>query len=444
MESLQGPAHRSGLRSRLGVATVTLTAVAVALTLAFAAAPALAFHDQGDAWPGHVITYHSDFPADAAVVRAAVHDWNTSGMATRFVAAPAARAEVTIQPMPVIQLSKLEKTKGAGSADALGYATVGAIPPGAAIRGPAGGVFHGAHVWLARVGARDRYGIRISLGTMERVAVHEFGHILGLGHEHKACAVMQPILNEGCGIGHHHWLGLCKDPLEPDDIRGAVNLYGGREPTFHERLCVISPLPGTPRKVSVRLSDNNLESVIRWKNPTGVTLKVTRLIDPYALDGRPTVEAYQIQGSPDGCPMGRGHVLERELTRSGTWTTHALPLPPGSWCLEVRAIDWFGRLGRAITVRITVPQPGQASAPVPNFQFSPAVPDRGQAISFHDQSTAGAAPIASWSWNFGDGTTSPLENPRHSYANPGIYTVTLQVTGTDGQSATISQRLSIA
>lgn len=427
---------------KLGAAA--LGALAATLMLALAAAPALAFHDQGQAWPSHRITYHNDFPADAAAVRAAVHDWNTSGMATRFVAVPAARAEVTILAMPVIPLSKVEKTKGGGSADALGYATVGAIPRAAAIRGPAGGVFHGAHIWLARVGARDRYGIPIPLGTMERIAVHEFGHILGLGHEHKACAVMQPILNEDCGIGHHYWLGLCRDPLEPDDIRGAVNLYGGHEPTFRKRLCVISPLPGTPRKVSVRLSDNNLESVIRWKNPVGVTLKLTHRIDPYALDGRPTVEAYQIQGSPNGCPTGKRDLLERELTHSGKWTKATLPLSAGAWCLEVRAIDWFGRLGRAITVRITVPQPGQPSPPVPNFQFVPAVPIRGKAISFHNQSTAGSAPIASWSWNFGDGATSTLENPRHSYANPGSFTVTLQVTDTSGASATVTQQISVA
>lgn len=430
------------LCSRVVVGVATLTGVA--LTQVLAPAPALAFHDQGQAWPGHRITYYNGFPADAAAIRAAVRDWNTSGMATRFVPAPAGRAEVTILPMPVIPLSKVEKTKGGGGADALGYATVGAIPRTAAIRGPAGGIFHGAHVWLARVGARDRYGIHIAVGTMERVAVHELGHVLGLGHEHKACAVMQPLLNEGCGIHHRYWLGLCKDPLEPDDIRGAVNLYGGREPTFHERLCVISPLPGTPRKVSVRLSDNNLESVISWKNPAGVTLKVTHLIDPYALDGRPTVEAYQIQGSVTGCPAGKGDVLERQLTHSGALTTVTLPLGPGSWCLEVRAIDWFGRLGPVTTVRVAVPQPGQPSAPVPNFQFTPAVPRRGQAISFQDQSTPGSAPIASWSWNFGDGATSTLENPQHSYANPGTYAVTLQVTGTDGQSATISQQIEVA
>lgn len=442
MQSLE-TARRRPRRPARSVAGLAVAAT-VAAVLALIAAPALAFHAQGQAWPDHVITYHNDFPADAAAVSAAVRDWNTSGAAVRFVATSASRAEVTILPMPVIPLSRLEKTHGGGSADALGYATLGDIARGFPVRGPAGGVVYGAHVWLARIGARDRYGVHLSLGTIERVAVHEFGHILGLGHEHRACAIMQPILDEGCGIGRRGWLGLCPDPLEPDDVRGAVSLYGGREPTFHERVCVISPLPGNPRKVSVALTDGNGASVLRWKNPAGVTLKPGHYIDRYALDGNPTVEAYQIQGSRSGCPSTHGDVLARELTHAGNRTKVTLPLPPGSWCITVRALDLFDRLGPATTVWVTVPQPGQPSPPVPNFQFFPTAPDRRHTVSFHNQSTAGAAPIASWSWNFGDGGTSTLQNPRHSYANPGTYTVTLQATDTAGQTASVTEQLSVA
>jgi len=38
-------------------------------------------------------------------------------------------------------------------------------------------------------------------------------------------------------------------------------------------------------------------------------------------------------------------------------------------------------------------------------------------------------PITSWSWSFGDGGTSTLENPSHTYAAPGTYTVTLTIAG---------------
>lgn len=44
---------------------------------------------------------------------------------------------------------------------------------------------------------------------------------------------------------------------------------------------------------------------------------------------------------------------------------------------------------------------------------------------FSDQSTGG--PFVSWSWNFGDGNTSSLQSPSHSYANAGTYAVCLAV-----------------
>ena len=39
-----------------------------------------------------------------------------------------------------------------------------------------------------------------------------------------------------------------------------------------------------------------------------------------------------------------------------------------------------------------------------------------------------------WLWNFGDGTTSTLQNPSHCYAAPGSYPVTLQASNANGTS----------
>ena len=36
--------------------------------------------------------------------------------------------------------------------------------------------------------------------------------------------------------------------------------------------------------------------------------------------------------------------------------------------------------------------------------------------------------IIKWSWNFGDGNTSVIENPVHRYKNVGIFIVTLNIT----------------
>ncbi len=52
------------------------------------------------------------------------------------------------------------------------------------------------------------------------------------------------------------------------------------------------------------------------------------------------------------------------------------------------------------------------------------------AVQFTDQSTV-PAPTA-WLWEFGDGATSTQQNPAHTYAEDGVYTVRLTVTGSGG------------
>jgi PKD repeat protein len=65
-------------------------------------------------------------------------------------------------------------------------------------------------------------------------------------------------------------------------------------------------------------------------------------------------------------------------------------------------------------------------------QFT-AAPRAGQppaAVQFRDLSRGN---VSSWEWSFGDGTADSTErNPRHTYGNPGNYTVTLTVRGLGG------------
>jgi PKD repeat protein len=94
------------------------------------------------------------------------------------------------------------------------------------------------------------------------------------------------------------------------------------------------------------------------------------------------------------------------------------------------------------TVNLTVTGPGGAdtraradyitvSEPPPTADFSGA-PLSGTVpltVTFTDASTGA---ITSYLWDFGDGITSTLQNPSHTYANAGLYTVNLTVTGPGG------------
>jgi PKD repeat protein len=69
------------------------------------------------------------------------------------------------------------------------------------------------------------------------------------------------------------------------------------------------------------------------------------------------------------------------------------------------------------------------SAPPINAVF--AVNVNNLVVTCTDESTPGpSGPIVGWAWDFGDGGTSTLQNPTHTYASPGTYTITLTVTGT--------------
>jgi|GEM_PF-2323668 len=58
----------------------------------------------------------------------------------------------------------------------------------------------------------------------------------------------------------------------------------------------------------------------------------------------------------------------------------------------------------------------------------------GTPIQFRGSATGGSPPYT-WFWDFGDGHTSTEQNPVHTYANPGTYTVTLTVTDSLGVTA---------
>ena len=50
-------------------------------------------------------------------------------------------------------------------------------------------------------------------------------------------------------------------------------------------------------------------------------------------------------------------------------------------------------------------------------------------INFSDQSSGY---LTSWFWNFGDGSSGYGQNPSPAYSAPGIYTVSMMVSGPDG------------
>lgn len=107
---------------------------------------------------------------------------------------------------------------------------------------------------------------------------------------------------------------------------------------------------------------------------------------------------------------------------------------PGTYSITMIPTDSNGCSADTIS-------PGLISVvPTPTASFS-ANPTSGcvvpHVVNFTDNSSGTGA--MSYLWDFGDGNTSSLANPSHSYSNFGSYSVTLVVTDASGCSDTITQ-----
>jgi PKD repeat protein len=86
-------------------------------------------------------------------------------------------------------------------------------------------------------------------------------------------------------------------------------------------------------------------------------------------------------------------------------------------------------------VTVTEANPSGGAA----FTFSPSAPESAHSVAFADTSTNSPT---GWSWSFGDGAISVLQNPRHIYATSGTFTVTLTTASASG-SKTVRQAIQV-
>ena len=68
----------------------------------------------------------------------------------------------------------------------------------------------------------------------------------------------------------------------------------------------------------------------------------------------------------------------------------------------------------------------------------------GLTANFTDTSTDSGGLVVGWNWTFGDGGTSPDQNPTHSYTLAGAYTVSLTVIDDDGASSVVSKQVTVS
>lgn len=142
---------------------------------------------------------------------------------------------------------------------------------------------------------------------------------------------------------------------------------------------------------------------------------------------QPTTSSYDCRpykgGNSESCPMS--------------------PVQAGTYYVMIRGYSAYS--GVTLTGTYDGGTPGGNDAPEAVIANGPFSAVEGQSIAF---SSAGSndpdGSIASYSWDFGDGSGSSVANPSHAYQNAGTYTVTLTVTDNEGAGGQVSSVATIA
>lgn len=159
--------------------------------------------------------------------------------------------------------------------------------------------------------------------------------------------------------------------------------------------------PINNQQYELRVSNVN---IIEMELPVGISVPCG---DPLVLKGPSQSCATGKWIAPDGTPLGVGTVV----------IPNADPSMNGIYQMVVSVGDCEYTLERQVLVE---------ECNCDEFEASFEVSGTKQPITFTETSTGPGTSVA-WFWDFGDGNTSNLQNPTHTYSQPGVYEVCLTV-----------------
>jgi hypothetical protein len=297
---------------------------ASALCLGVLAKGAGGYVIKGSTWPGGVVRYYNAAPDQRSAVQRAVDAWNSSGAKVRFVAVPAAQAQLRIEHFP-----KVPCTINA-------EATVGYAPR--------------ARVWVFQ---RDQSSPYCNSYMAVQTIAHELGHVLGLGHETRGCSRMNPVSTvQGptqCPV-EAYWRWRCQ-LLTPDDVAGAVALYGGRaRPPRGPENCDLYPAISPPSGLRVAWTGAPQQVRVSFRRRPSATVPAFLSVQEY------DPESYVAVATPNRCETEpRAHHRTVWQARPGETQSTVMTLAKGTYCLTVWAVDSFARpSARAATLWVRI------------------------------------------------------------------------------------------
>jgi len=264
----------------------------------------------------------------------------------------------------------------------------------------------------------QQYGfpVNISCYATDNVAVAEVRINVTRGSENIGNFTMLPYNVDGKGNGIYYYnntypsLGNYTYFVWDMDINGYTNTSETRN------FSIVDTMPPEIKNVSV------FPPVQKPGGSVNVSCSVT--------DNMAVNEVYIVVECPNGTvfnnSMGGGFYFNGTYNELGAynWTIHAS--------------DMLGNInvyGGNFTVTFF---------PEANFSYLPVSPTDLEEVYFTDLSGDSNGMVVNWTWDFGDGNVSYIQNPSHTYENDGQYNVTLTVTDNDGAADTVTKEITVS
>lgn len=188
---------------------------------------------------------------------------------------------------------------------------------------------------------------------------------------------------------------------------------------------------GGPFNVSLRVTSNHGTDVLVRESFINVIVRPP--VADFTVDNRMPVVGEVIQFRDESEPGSAPITSWLWNFGDGGTSTQQNPVKvytePGVFSVRLTVTTIHGEDTETKPAFITV----GTLPPIADFTVDNRRPLVGDTVTFIDTSDGRTAPVTEWFWDFGDGTTSTLEQPTHVYTSTGTFDVSLRVTTAHGE-----------
>jgi PKD repeat protein len=280
---------------------------------------------------------------------------------------------------------------------------------------------------------------------------HENGHALGLHHEGTTSGVTYY-------QGHGDWAPIMGNSYYKNVTQWAKGEYTGANNTEDQLLVIqqngltyfADDHGDTPATATMLIGPTSISSTGFIEQNTDVDVfKFQTGAGAISIGVTPSPLGPDLKILAELHDAGGNLVASSSLSNLGASISQTVPA--GIYYLTVSGIGTgdpttgysdYASLGQYV-LSGTIVASGSSTPPTAVIAASPTSGDAPVTVSFSGSGSTDDGTIASYLWNFGDGSaTSSNPNPSHTYASAGTFTATLTVTDneglTDGATTTIT------